>query len=149
MLWTFPSRAHPPIVDVVKWTLAAARIAWASDRVIQSDPDGIDQSPPAVGSGVGVELFVEGELDGGVSLAGASVSLLFDDDPSVPAFDPPVDDLVAARRSFFAQPDPLKWIAGAANALRTGPDPHNGQVVGGSAWTPWMTSNRRPHAAQS
>jgi hypothetical protein len=54
-----------------------------------------------------------------------------------------------AWRSFLAQPDPLKWTAGAAIALRTGPEPHNGHVVGGSAWTPWITSNRRPQAAQS
>jgi hypothetical protein len=101
-----------------------------------------------VDPGVGVEVFVDGELDGVVSLAGAPVSG-FDDDPSPPSFAPPVDDLAAALRSFFAQPDPLKWMAGAANALRTGPDPQSGQVVGGSAWTPWITSNRRPHAAQS
>jgi hypothetical protein len=58
------------------------------------------------------------------------------------------DDLTALRRSFLAQPEPLKWMAGAANALRTGPPPHSGQVVGGSAWTPCMTSKRWPHAAQ-
>jgi len=55
----------------------------------------------------------------------------------------------ADRRSFFAQPEPLKWIAGGAKALRTGPLPHNGQVLGPSSWTPWITSNRRPQAAQS
>jgi hypothetical protein len=63
-------------------------------------------------------------------------------EPAAPAFAP-------ARRSFLAQPDPLKWTAGAAIALRTGPNPHNGQDAGGSAWTPWITSNRRPQAAQS
>ena len=30
----------------------------------------------------------------------------------------------AAPRSFFAQPEPLKWTAGATNALRIGPPPH-------------------------
>lgn len=59
------------------------------------------------------------------------------------------DEDAAARRSFFAHPDPLKWTAGAANALRTGPPPQDGQLVGASAWTPWMTSNRVPQFAQS
>jgi hypothetical protein len=54
-----------------------------------------------------------------------------------------------ARRSFFAQPDPLKWTAGAEMALRSGPLPQFGQCVGPGAWTPWTTSTRRPHAAQS
>jgi hypothetical protein len=64
--------------------------------------------------------------------------------PSLAAVDPAL-----ARRSFLAQPEPLKWTAGAAIALRTGPDPHRGQAVGGSAWTPWMTSKRRPQAAHT
>jgi hypothetical protein len=55
----------------------------------------------------------------------------------------------AARRSFFAQPDPLKWMVGGANAFLIGPRPHDGHVVGGSAWTPWTTSKRVPQAAQS
>jgi hypothetical protein len=55
----------------------------------------------------------------------------------------------ALRRSFFAQPEPLKWMAGGANALRTGPEPHNGQLAGGSSSSPWIASNRRPHAEQS
>src|SRR3954471_4522990 len=38
---------------------------------------------------------------------------------------------VDALRSFFAQPVPLKWIAGAANAFRSVPSsPHAGQNVG-------------------
>jgi len=61
----------------------------------------------------------------------------------------PAPERTPARRSFLAQPDPLKWTAGAWIALRTGPEPHTGQDAGGSAWTPWMTSNRRPQAAQS
>jgi hypothetical protein len=50
----------------------------------------------------------------------------------------------AELRSFFAQPLPRKWIVGAENAFRTGPAPHTGQVVGPSAVTEWMTSNRWP-----
>src|SRR6058998_3213556 len=45
MLWIFPSLAQPPIVDAVKWTLAAASRACASDTVIQSVAAGIGQSP--------------------------------------------------------------------------------------------------------
>ena len=51
------------------------------------------------------------------------------DPPSEPLDDA---DFAGARppRSFFAQPDPLKWIAGAVIALRIGPLPQSGQVVG-------------------
>jgi hypothetical protein len=58
-------------------------------------------------------------------------------------------ELGAGRRSFFAQPVPLKWIAGAVIPFRTGPLPHCGHVAGPSAWTPWMTSKRWPHALQT
>jgi hypothetical protein len=64
--------------------------------------------------------------------------------PAFPALDP-----TALRRSFFAQPEPLKWIVGGANAFLMGPPPQTGQSTGGSAYTPWTTSNRVPHAAQS
>jgi hypothetical protein len=57
--------------------------------------------------------------------------------------------LAVARRSFLAQPVPLKWIAGAAKAFLIGPPPHSGQVVGSSEWTPRRTSNRFPQFAQS
>ena len=50
----------------------------------------------------------------------------------------------AAPRSFFAQPLPLKWIVGGANALRTGEAPQIGQAVGPCAVTEWTTSNRWP-----
>ncbi len=75
------------------------------------------------------------------------------DDSEAPSPPSPAAAVVAeaglARRSFLAQPDPLKWTAGAENALRTGPEPHSGQTVGGSSCSPWIVSNRRPHAAQS
>lgn len=155
MLCSFPSRAQPPIVDVVKWTFAPASMALASASVIQSVADGIDQSP------LGVELS---DLDG--------ASELPDEEPPLPAlepvdvslFEPDVvvvsdessrfelpdpEPVLPARRSFLAQPDPLKWIAGAAKTLRTGPLPHNGQLVGPLSFRPWMTSNRRPQAEQT
>jgi hypothetical protein len=70
--------------------------------------------------------------------------------PSDP--EPPSDPLAAAAvleraaelRSFLAQPEPLKWIVGAVNALRTGAAPHTGQASGPSATTEWRTSNRWP-----
>lgn len=67
--------------------------------------------------------------------------------PSPAAFETPGVDV--ARRSFFAQPDPLKWIAGVAKAFFSGPPPHNGHTVGSSEWTPRRTSDRWPQAAQS
>lgn len=70
-------------------------------------------------------------------------------EPGSASFDADALLFTAARRSFLAQPDPLKWIAGAANAFRTGPDPHSGHCSGAGSLTPWMTSKRRPHAAQS
>jgi hypothetical protein len=52
------------------------------------------------------------------------------------------------RRSFLAHPEPLNTIVGGAKALRIGPDPHSGHDSGDGSLTPWMTSKRRPHAAQ-
>ncbi len=51
-------------------------------------------------------------------------------------------DELEDERSFFAQPDPLKWIEGAEKALRTGAASQTGHAVGPSAVTPWITSNR-------
>jgi hypothetical protein len=72
-----------------------------------------------------------------------------DPSPLEPPDEPAPAPVFAARRSFLAQPEPLKWTAGAAMALRTGPFPHNGQLPGGSSWSPWITSKRRPQAAQT
>ena len=69
------------------------------------------------------------------------------DPPSPAAFETP--GLEVARRSFFAQPEPLKWIAGVAKAFLIGPPPHSGHSVGSSAWTPRRISNRWPQFAQS
>jgi hypothetical protein len=70
-------------------------------------------------------------------------------DAAAPSPPRPFDDDVLARRSFLAQPEPLKWIVGGVNAFLIGPLPQTGHVDGGSAWTPWTTSNRVPQAAQS
>jgi hypothetical protein len=69
--------------------------------------------------------------------------------PSGPSPFEALEVFTAARRSLFAQPEPLKWTAGAVNAFLMGPEPHNGHCVGGPSWIPWMTSKRRPQAAQS
>jgi hypothetical protein len=67
--------------------------------------------------------------------AGAGPSPL-EDLPSAPLDDQPSELLAAeafralAPRSFFAQPEPLKWIVGAVNALRTSWLPQTGQLVG-------------------
>jgi hypothetical protein len=114
-------------------SIRRARQSLAADDG-EADPDVVD----SVLAGFS-EVFVDVSPSDAVS-GPDPLSLSLEDD--VPLF-------TAARRSFFAQPDPLKWIAGGANAFRTGPDPHSGHWSGGASLTPWMTSKRRPHAAQS
>jgi hypothetical protein len=70
----------------------------------------------------------------------------------VPPFDAGGADPEPARldtlRSFFAQPDPLKWTAGAEIDLRI-VAPHTGQCDGPWPWTPWTTSTSWPQAEQT
>ncbi len=91
------------------------------------------------------------ELDPPLALESLALELPLESppepEPSPATFDVP--GLAVARRSFFAQPDPLKWIAGVAKAFLIGPPPQSGHSVGGSAWTPRRTSNRWPQFAQS
>jgi hypothetical protein len=135
--------------------------------VIQSVAEGIDQSPvdPLVVDEVVDRDVGPAPFDGELLLSGETPPLSPGEPPSPelsppepsppepsppePADDPEAAPALAARRSFFAQPEPLKWIAGAAKALRTGPLPHSGQLVGGSSCKPWITSKRRPQAAQT
>jgi hypothetical protein len=154
--------------------LAAASSARASDTVIQSVADGIAQSPPDAA----VLLDPEPPVDSALAFEPDPVPLVpLDVFPVSPAV-PPAPALAAApepasaepasaepessplasepdraaaadRRSFLAQPEPLKWTEGAEIALRTGPEPHSGQLVGGSPCTPWITSKRRPQAAHT
>lgn len=57
--------------------------------------------------------------------------------------------LLAPPRSFFAQPDPLKWIEGAENCLRIVPSrPQDGQNLGPESLIPWRMSARWPQAVQ-
>jgi len=68
-----------------------------------------------------------------------------DDEPDEerePAPDPP--------RSFFAQPEPLKWIVGGANSLRIVPSrPHDGQKWGPGSLIPRRMSVRWSQALQA
>jgi hypothetical protein len=53
---------------------------------------------------------------------------------------------LAVDRSFFAQPEPLKWIVGGANAFVIVPSaPQLGQNLGPPSWIPWTTSVSWPH----
>jgi hypothetical protein len=64
----------------------------------------------------------------------------------------PEDDLEALElpRSFFAQPDPLKWIVGGANSLRIVPSsPHEGQKSGPGSFRPWRISVRWSQVVQA
>ena len=136
MLWSRPTRAQPPMVDVVKWTLAAARISAASPSVIQSVGAAIssqsvfDAAPvstgffgPDVGFSAVARSDVEDFSDPEDLSALEDPSLPEDlsrpadpsppEDPSLPE-DPSVAALAdepapvrAAWRSFFAQPEPL------------------------------------------
>jgi hypothetical protein len=71
----------------------------------------------------------------------------FDESLSAPSSLGLGDGLELAR-SFLAQPEPLKTMAGAETALRTGP-PHALHVVGPSSCTPWITSTRVPQTVQA
>jgi hypothetical protein len=118
--------------------------------VIQSDAAGIDQSSLLLAPVPEPVPDDGGSPDADPPVVESEVAVVVDPSP-LPDPSPAgvARDRAAARRSFFAQPEPLKWMAGGAKALRTGAPPHSGHAVGPSAWTPWMTSNRRPQAAQS
>jgi hypothetical protein len=75
--------------------------------------------------------------------------------PSPPLF-APAEEEAAARvadeppRSFFAQPEPLKWIVGRTNCLRIVPSrPHDGQKCGPGSLIPWRMSARWSQAVQA
>ncbi len=58
-------------------------------------------------------------------------------------------DALVELRSFFAQPEPLKWIAGVVKPFDMVPSaPHSGQKVGPWSLIPWTISVRWPHAEQ-
>ena len=59
-------------------------------------------------------------------------------------------DRDAEERSFFAQPEPLKWKVGGVNAFVMVPSaPHSGQNLGPWSLIPWTTSVRWPQLLQT
>ena len=71
--------------------------------------------------------------------------------PDVVEPESPEDELALAfvrvplvdERSFLAQPEPLKWMAGETSALRIVPSwPQLGQKRGPASLIPWITSTR-------
>ena len=133
---SFDDLADPPLSPLV------------DDVVAESDPP---DEPFDVGPSEPLEFESLREPESPLELESLVFALplesALEPEPSPAAFEPP--GLAVARRSFLAQPDPLKWIAGVANAFLMGPPPQSGHSVGGSAWTPRRTSNRWPQFAQS
>ncbi|HUQ43887.1 MAG TPA: hypothetical protein VM451_05670 [Candidatus Limnocylindria bacterium] len=70
--------------------------------------------------------------------------------PDEAALDARVRLLLALDRSFFAQPEPLKWTVGATNAFRSvSSAPQAGQNRGAGASMPWMNSVRVEQVEQT
>ena len=94
-------------------------------------------------------VFASDEPDAGDDASPDAPSL---DAPSLEPEAPPAVD-VAPRvdeRSFLAQPEPLKWIAGVTSALRIVPSvPQFGQKRGPASLIPWITSTRCRQLAQT
>jgi hypothetical protein len=101
-----------------------------------SEPDAVDdvdESP---------ELFdeLDSALPSELLPPGAeSPALAPDPEPALAFVRLPLVD----ERSFLAQPEPLKWIAGVAKARRIVPVwPQLGHTSGPEALIPWITSTR-------
>ena len=80
------------------------------------------------------------------------VAVVPSDEPVGPSVGPPSECAAAAgfdaeRASFFAQPLPLKTMAGVVSALRITP-PQTSQASGPDPWIEWTTSTERPHDVQ-
>ena len=84
-------------------------------------PTASDQSVVFVDDGVVFDA-VDGEVDSPSAFAGAPASSVELEPLSAPSEDDSLVEDGVVRRSFLAQPEPLKWNAGAVIALRTGPD---------------------------
>jgi hypothetical protein len=127
MLWSWPSRAHRPIVPGANLTFADARMSAASDREIQSD-GGFDiyqsgsfaADPPAADAldeegwlePLLVDDSVEPLLEAG---AGLSLESAFCSVDSLDSLAPGLPDFPDG--SLRAQPLPLKCTAGAEMAF--------------------------------
>jgi hypothetical protein len=160
MLWTFPARAQPPIVEGRKRMFAAERIPAASSRLIQSAA-AIDQSPPLEAPDAPLASFVppsppffepldSPDDDPDAESAPELPASPEDELPESVAAEAFVRELLELDRSFFAQPEPLKWTAGGTKALRSvSSAPQAGQNFGGGASMPWMNSVRVEQVEQT
>ena len=80
--------------------------------------------------------------------AASDPALLSESDPAVAGAPGSLAALTPLdERSFFAQPEPLKWTAAATTALRMGPPPQRSHASGPGACTPCTTSTRAPQLA--
>lgn len=111
-------------------------------------PDEVDDAPPL--AFVLESAVVEAVVPASFGFAPSTLLSVEDEAASEPSLLDDPSAAAAARveleevelRSFFAQPEPLKWIDGAVKAFRTGDAPQTTHDSGPSAVTPWMTSNR-------
>jgi hypothetical protein len=146
--------------------LAAARISAASARLIQSlAAPATRQSPPsavaelavaeplpvvellAVAESLPVDEPLAVDVDASPPPPPGELPTAAASSPDFDVRDLPGDEV--AERSFFAQPEPLKWTAGAEKPRRIVPSaPQLGQNRGPPSWIPWMTSIRCPQRAQ-
>jgi hypothetical protein len=164
MLDSFPTRAQPPIVCGRKWTFADARRSEASWRLIQSAAEGIGrQSPPDDEDEPSPDEDEPDDEDEDSDFEPDDEPEPEEPDDSPEPPEPPespepsddfaFDELFPALdppRSFFAQPEPLKWIVGGANSLRIVPSlPHDGQNWGPGSLRPWRMSVRWSQAVQA
>jgi hypothetical protein len=105
--------------------------------VADGDPSAPDDEP----------LASDGELSVADDEPSAPAATGVDSWPVSPAaFLSPL--LAALWASFFAQPEPLKWMAGVLSALRIRP-PQVSQVIGPFSANEWRTSMRRPQDVQT
>jgi hypothetical protein len=116
------SRQSAPLVDALVSEAAAG---------LGSPPAAAPSSPPDLAS-VG-RASLGDAVDDAPSVDAAALAAAFVDD--------------AAPRSFFAQPEPLKWIAGITSALRM-VAPQTGHPSGPWLWMPCTTSMRCAQAVQ-
>ncbi|HEY2887547.1 MAG TPA: hypothetical protein VGJ17_02945 [Candidatus Limnocylindrales bacterium] len=101
------------------------------------------------------ELAESLELEDSLELDSPPELVDFDESPSLPL---PFEELESEEwlrcvdpplRSFFAQPEPLKWIVGGLNDLRNVPTaPQAGQAAGGPPLIEWTISLVRPQFEQ-
>jgi hypothetical protein len=120
--------------DIVNQSL----VEDADDDVVDVDAESLPAAGFASAAGADFE-------SGATPSADSFVTGSFEEAASSAGF----DALEAEPRSFFAQPVPLKWIAGVVKPFVIVPSsPHSGQKRGPCSWIPWITSVRWRQAEQ-